>query len=147
MPEFAAPKGVPDYVPPDSAQFVAVRSALLDAALPLYGTGPDDVWSLVARAKTLRTAAILLDQANGAFDRAVRDAYAKLCKEAGGADVAVAVNPFESTPPTVTVSVCDAPALPVNGPVKLHGALFAPGARVTPIKLPHVLPGSVARFP
>ena len=26
------PKGVPDYVPPESAQFVAVRSALLDAA-------------------------------------------------------------------------------------------------------------------
>jgi tRNA modification GTPase len=33
----------------------------------------DDVWSLVARAKTLRTAAILLDQANGSFDRAVRE--------------------------------------------------------------------------
>ncbi len=32
MPEFSAPKGVPDYVPPDSAQFVAVRSGLLDAA-------------------------------------------------------------------------------------------------------------------
>jgi histidyl-tRNA synthetase len=30
--EFVAPKGVPDYVPPDSAQFVAVRSRLLDAA-------------------------------------------------------------------------------------------------------------------
>ncbi|VEG54355.1 histidyl-tRNA synthetase [Mycolicibacterium aurum] len=29
---FAAPKGVPDYYPPDSAQFVAVRSGLLDAA-------------------------------------------------------------------------------------------------------------------
>jgi histidyl-tRNA synthetase len=29
---FSAPKGVPDYVPPDSAQFVAVRLALLDAA-------------------------------------------------------------------------------------------------------------------
>ena len=29
---FAAPRGVPDYVPPDSARFVAVRSALLDAA-------------------------------------------------------------------------------------------------------------------
>jgi histidyl-tRNA synthetase len=29
---FSAPKGVPDYVPPDSARFVAVRSALLDAA-------------------------------------------------------------------------------------------------------------------
>ncbi len=29
---FSRPKGVPDYVPPDSAQFVAVRSALLDAA-------------------------------------------------------------------------------------------------------------------
>ncbi len=28
----SAPKGVPDYVPPDSARFVAVRSALLDAA-------------------------------------------------------------------------------------------------------------------
>ncbi|MDI3315147.1 MAG: histidine--tRNA ligase [Mycobacterium sp.] len=32
MTEFVAPKGVPDYVPPDSAQFVAVRSGLLDAA-------------------------------------------------------------------------------------------------------------------
>jgi histidyl-tRNA synthetase len=30
--EFVAPKGVPDYVPPESAQFVAVRSGLLDAA-------------------------------------------------------------------------------------------------------------------
>ena len=29
---FAAPKGVPDYVPPDSAQFVAVRDGLLTAA-------------------------------------------------------------------------------------------------------------------
>jgi histidyl-tRNA synthetase len=29
---FAAPKGVPDYVPPDSAQFVAVRDGLLAAA-------------------------------------------------------------------------------------------------------------------
>ncbi|MBS4729380.1 histidine--tRNA ligase [Mycobacterium sp. SM1] len=32
MSEFVAPKGVPDYVPPDSAQFVAVRAGLLDAA-------------------------------------------------------------------------------------------------------------------
>ena len=32
MSEFVAPKGVPDYIPPDSAQFVAVRSTLLDAA-------------------------------------------------------------------------------------------------------------------
>ena len=32
MSEFSAPRGVPDYVPPDSARFVAVRSALLDAA-------------------------------------------------------------------------------------------------------------------
>lgn len=32
MPGFAAPKGVPDYVPPDSARFVAVRDGLLDAA-------------------------------------------------------------------------------------------------------------------
>jgi histidyl-tRNA synthetase len=29
---FSAPKGVPDYVPPDSAQFVAVRDGLLTAA-------------------------------------------------------------------------------------------------------------------
>jgi histidyl-tRNA synthetase len=29
---FSAPKGVPDYVPPDSAQFVAVRDGLLGAA-------------------------------------------------------------------------------------------------------------------
>jgi histidyl-tRNA synthetase len=29
---FSGPKGVPDYVPPDSARFVAVRAALLDAA-------------------------------------------------------------------------------------------------------------------
>ena len=29
---FSGPKGVPDYVPPDSARFVAVRTALLDAA-------------------------------------------------------------------------------------------------------------------
>ncbi len=29
---FSGPKGIPDYVPPDSARFVAVRSALLDSA-------------------------------------------------------------------------------------------------------------------
>ena len=29
---FSGPKGIPDYVPPDSALFVAVRAALLDAA-------------------------------------------------------------------------------------------------------------------
>lgn len=32
MSQFSAPKGVPDYVPPDSAAFVAVRDGLLDAA-------------------------------------------------------------------------------------------------------------------
>jgi histidyl-tRNA synthetase len=30
--EFKAPKGVPDYLPPDSTQFVAVRDGLLEAA-------------------------------------------------------------------------------------------------------------------
>jgi histidyl-tRNA synthetase len=30
--EFKAPKGVPDYLPPESTQFVAVRDGLLDAA-------------------------------------------------------------------------------------------------------------------
>ncbi len=32
FPAFSGPKGVPDYVPPDSAQFVAVRDGLLNAA-------------------------------------------------------------------------------------------------------------------
>ena len=32
IPAFSAPKGVPDYIPPDSAQFVAVRDGLLGAA-------------------------------------------------------------------------------------------------------------------
>ncbi len=32
MTQFVAPKGVPDYVPPDSAAFVAVRDGLLNAA-------------------------------------------------------------------------------------------------------------------
>ena len=32
MTQFQAPKGVPDYLPPDSAQFVAVRDGLLAAA-------------------------------------------------------------------------------------------------------------------
>lgn len=32
MTQFQAPKGVPDYLPPDSAQFVAVRDGLLEAA-------------------------------------------------------------------------------------------------------------------
>ncbi|OBK17669.1 histidine--tRNA ligase [Mycobacterium asiaticum] len=32
MTEFTAPKGVPDYLPPESAQFVAVRDGLLAAA-------------------------------------------------------------------------------------------------------------------
>ncbi|GAA4667837.1 histidine--tRNA ligase [Gordonia humi] len=32
MSEFSAPKGIPDYFPPASADFVAVRSALTDAA-------------------------------------------------------------------------------------------------------------------
>ena len=38
MTEFQAPKGVPDYLPPDSAEFVAVRDGLLSAArLAGYG--------------------------------------------------------------------------------------------------------------
>ncbi|HEY6576980.1 MAG TPA: histidine--tRNA ligase [Mycobacterium sp.] len=38
MSEFQAPKGVPDYLPPESAQFVAVRDGLLEAArLAGYG--------------------------------------------------------------------------------------------------------------
>ena len=38
MSDFQAPKGVPDYLPPDSAQFVAVRDGLLRAArLAGYG--------------------------------------------------------------------------------------------------------------
>ena len=32
MSEFKAPKGIPDYLPPDSAQFVAVRDGLLTVA-------------------------------------------------------------------------------------------------------------------
>ena len=32
FPQFSGPKGVPDYVPPDSVRFVAVRDGLLDAA-------------------------------------------------------------------------------------------------------------------
>ena len=32
MSEFQAPKGVPDYLPPESAQFLAVREGLLGAA-------------------------------------------------------------------------------------------------------------------
>jgi hypothetical protein len=61
--------------------------------------------------------------------------------------IAIAVNPLMSTPVTVTVSVCDAPATPVNGPVNVHGELDAPGANVTPINAPHVLPARVAIFP
>ncbi len=60
--------------------------------------------------------------------------------------VAVTVVPL-CTPVTVITSVCDAPPLPLNGPVKLHGALVAPGANVTPINAPHELPGRVARLP
>ena len=38
MTDFQAPKGVPDYLPPDSAEFVAVRDGLLNAArLAGYG--------------------------------------------------------------------------------------------------------------
>ena len=38
MSDFQAPKGVPDYLPPDSAQFVAVRDGLLESArLAGYG--------------------------------------------------------------------------------------------------------------
>ncbi|MFO0797712.1 MAG: GTPase [Gemmataceae bacterium] len=37
-----------------------------------------DVWELLSRAPTLRTASILLDQAHGAFDRAVRAALAAI---------------------------------------------------------------------
>ena len=32
MSQFQAPKGVPDYLPPESAEFVAVRDGLLGAA-------------------------------------------------------------------------------------------------------------------
>ena len=32
MSDFQAPKGVPDYLPPESAEFVAIRDGLLTAA-------------------------------------------------------------------------------------------------------------------
>jgi hypothetical protein len=60
--------------------------------------------------------------------------------------VAVTVVPL-FVPVTVIVSVCDWPAVPVNVPVNVHGALFAPGANLTPINVPHVLPARVARLP
>jgi hypothetical protein len=53
--------------------------------------------------------------------------------------VAIAVLPSESTPITVTTSVCEAPDTPVNCPVKLHGGLVCPGASVTPISVLHVV--------
>ena len=40
MTEFQAPKGVPDYLPPESTQFVAVRDGLLEAA---RRAGYDDI--------------------------------------------------------------------------------------------------------
>jgi tRNA modification GTPase len=45
-------------------------------------SAPDDVWQMLSRAPTLRTAGILLDQAHGAFDRAVRAIFDTLA--AGG---------------------------------------------------------------
>src|SRR5438309_684750 len=60
--------------------------------------------------------------------------------------VAVPVVPL-LVPVTVTVSVCDAPALPENGPLNEHVRLLWPGCSVVPIKVPHVLPASVAMFP
>ncbi|QDU22967.1 GTPase [Urbifossiella limnaea] len=42
------------------------------------GAARSDVWELLSRAPTLRTANILLDQAHGAFDRAVRAALVAL---------------------------------------------------------------------
>jgi tRNA modification GTPase len=42
------------------------------------GRPVDEVWGLLARAPTLRTANVLLDQAHGAFDRAVRSILAQL---------------------------------------------------------------------
>jgi len=59
---FQAPKGVPDYLPPESAEFVAVRGGLLGAArragygdieLPIFedtalfarGVGSPPTWS------------------------------------------------------------------------------------------------------
>ena len=39
MTEFQAPKGVPDYLPPESGQFVAVRDGLLDAEVIAVADG------------------------------------------------------------------------------------------------------------
>src|SRR5436305_7620450 len=76
-----------------------------------------------------------------------------ICGPAGGGvrltlacAVAVTVIPFW-IPVTVTVSVWASPALPVNGPENVHGPGLAPGANVTPMNDPHVLPGSPARSP
>src|SRR5436305_1385194 len=60
--------------------------------------------------------------------------------------VAVTVWPLP-VPVTVITSVWLAPDAPLNGPVNEHGALVAPGASVTPMNAPHVLPGSPARSP
>src|SRR5436305_2667467 len=60
--------------------------------------------------------------------------------------VAVTVWPLP-VPVTVITSVWLAPAAPLNGPVNEHGELVAPGASVTPIRVPHELLGRVARSP
>src|SRR5947199_132789 len=61
--------------------------------------------------------------------------------------LAVTEVPSGLWPTTVTVSVWESPELPVKGPVKLHGADEAPGARVVPMSRPHVEPGRVGRSP
>ena len=45
MSEFQAPKGVPDYLPPESAEFVAVRDGLLKSAR-LAGYGDVETYEL-----------------------------------------------------------------------------------------------------
>src|SRR3712207_3360760 len=66
----------------------------------------------------------------GDADLSTRMAGVMPMRETVASSLAVAVWPSLSTPVTVTMSVCEAPAAPVKGPVKVHGADEAPGARV-----------------
>src|SRR5437868_4778657 len=71
------------------------------------------------------------------FDTAITGAGVRVTV---AVSLAVTLTPVGLWPTTVTVSVWESPGLPVKGPMKLHGADEAPGARVVPMSRPQVEP-------
>jgi hypothetical protein len=124
VPAALAPAGVVTVTStvPDPAGAVAVTCVGLSSVNPAAGFPPK--LTAVAPAKPVPVIATAVPPASGP-DLGLSDDTTGAAAGAGvkvtvAIAVAIAENPFWSTPLTVTVSVCDAPATPMNSPVNEH---------------------------